>query len=261
MIIVTAYHDYSRSASRIRRRLGASKIREVPRSTKALIINWGSTKTFYTGPNFTILNNPAAVADCTNKLSFFVAMQQAGVSIPPFTTSAREAVEWVQKGDLVLGRQTVVGRGGRGIVQFDEDSIDTFLKCPLYTKYIKNKAEFRVHIFDGQIIDVQKKVLPRTIVRDESNIRVRSHRNGYIFARNDIEVPNQVLDVAMAAFQTMQTTRGLNFAAFDVIYNGYYNRAYVLEANTAPGLEGQTIESYVAAFERRIQQWKQENPA
>jgi D-alanine-D-alanine ligase-like ATP-grasp enzyme len=41
---------------------------------------------------------------------------------------------------------------------------------------------------------------------------------------------------------------GLYFGAADVIWNDKEQRAYVLEVNTAPGLEGTTLENYANAF-------------
>ena len=41
---------------------------------------------------------------------------------------------------------------------------------------------------------------------------------------------------------------GLDFGAVDVIYNVHHKKAYVLEVNTAPGLEGTTLEVYARAI-------------
>ena len=41
---------------------------------------------------------------------------------------------------------------------------------------------------------------------------------------------------------------GLYFGAVDMIWNAYKKQGYVLEINTAPGLEGQTVENYAEHF-------------
>jgi glutathione synthase/RimK-type ligase-like ATP-grasp enzyme len=43
---------------------------------------------------------------------------------------------------------------------------------------------------------------------------------------------------------------GLDFGAVDVIENK--KGSWILEVNTAPGLEGQTLEVYRSAFEQKI---------
>ena len=40
----------------------------------------------------------------------------------------------------------------------------------------------------------------------------------------------------------------LSFGAVDIIYNGLDNAYYALEVNTAPGIEGETMFSYVCAI-------------
>jgi D-alanine-D-alanine ligase-like ATP-grasp enzyme len=40
----------------------------------------------------------------------------------------------------------------------------------------------------------------------------------------------------------------LDFGAVDIIYNAKRNECYVLEVNTAPGLEGTTVEKYATKF-------------
>jgi D-alanine-D-alanine ligase-like ATP-grasp enzyme len=44
----------------------------------------------------------------------------------------------------------------------------------------------------------------------------------------------------------------LDFGAIDIIYNESRDQAYVLEVNTAPGLTGQTIQSYADAFRHLV---------
>ena len=39
----------------------------------------------------------------------------------------------------------------------ESETITSNLICPLYVKYKKKKAEYRVHVFDGKIMDVQQK--------------------------------------------------------------------------------------------------------
>ena len=119
----------------------------------------------------------------------------------------------------------------------------------------KKKSEFRIHVFkrNGEyvVIDRQQKTLRTThpttgepIDKTKVNFMIRNHRNGFIFQRNDIKVP---ADVEVQALKAMKVT-GLDFGAVDVIWNEHEGRAYVLEINTAPGLEGTTLDNYIAEF-------------
>jgi D-alanine-D-alanine ligase-like ATP-grasp enzyme len=44
----------------------------------------------------------------------------------------------------------------------------------------------------------------------------------------------------------------LDFGAVDVIWNEKQQRAYVLEVNTAPGLEGQTVDDYARGIKENF---------
>jgi D-alanine-D-alanine ligase-like ATP-grasp enzyme len=117
-----------------------------------------------------------------------------------------------------------------------------FVHAPLYTQYIKKKDEYRVHIFGGKVIDVQRKAVRPG--HQNPDFRVRNTANGFIFVRNDVEAPADVLLQATNAV----TVLGLTFGACDVIYNAKSNKAYILEVNTAPGLTGTTLENYINAI-------------
>jgi glutathione synthase/RimK-type ligase-like ATP-grasp enzyme len=41
---------------------------------------------------------------------------------------------------------------------------------------------------------------------------------------------------------------GLDFGAVDIIWNEREDKCYVLEVNTAPGLQGSTLENYANAI-------------
>ena len=93
-----------------------------------------------------------------------------------------------------------------------------------------------------EVISLQRKA--RRLDHPNPNWEVRNHSNGFVYVRNDVNPPPCVTEAALAVFG--QT--GLDFGAVDVIYNAYHDRAYVLEINTAPGLEGQTVLDYANYF-------------
>jgi D-ala D-ala ligase C-terminus len=229
-------------------RLENSTFKNGPAKT---VINWGSSAANLVqiqrdGP---VLNKRVAVQVCANKARFFDAVGDRA-SVPPNTTDKAVAQTWQ---GVVVGRSVLNGHSGQGICFSDETARFWEMDFPLYTQYIPKKSEFRVHIFNGEVIDVQQKKLRtaddngQEVNRDDINFRVRSHANGFIFARNELVVPPCVTDQAVRAFNCIN---GLDFGAVDVLYNERRNTAYVLEINTAPGLEGQTLDSYVNAIKR-----------
>ena len=189
---------------------------------------------------FNCINPPSKVAIAANKLATFRKLGMNRVPIPDFTTYESEAVGWSMDGHLVLARYILTGNSGQGI-ELVEPHSDEVPYAPLYTKYTKAKYEYRIHVMNGEIIDfVQKK--KRSGV--EANPHIRSHNYGWIFARDGVVLPNKVKEAALAAIHAI----GLDFGAVDIGYKVNEDKAFVYEVNTAPGLEGTTLQRYITAF-------------
>lgn len=160
--------------------------------------------------------------------------------VPSFTTKKALAHDWVDGGDTVVARTVLNGNSGEGIVivQDHEDMVE----APLYVQYVPKKQEYRIHILNGEVVDVQRKARRKDVPDDQVNWMVRNHDNGFIFARDEGlgDVPEDVPKQALLAVKVC----GLDFGAVDVIYNDKQGKAFVLEVNTAPGLSGQTLEGY-----------------
>lgn len=215
------------------------------------ILNWGSTELPEEVLKCRVINAPERVAISVNKLSAFNAFRDAGVSIPDFYTNRREALTQVQNGAMVFARTQLRAHSGNGIVIMDPDHEDTWaVEASLYVKYIPKKNEYRVHVMNGEVIDVQRKGLKEELRgREGINWKVQNLANGFIYVRNDgRQPPNAVTETALAAVRAL----GLDFGAVDVIWNERQGRAYALEINTAPGLVGTTVTSYRDGFRRHF---------
>ena len=220
--------------TRLLKRVG-SRWRGTPRD---YVINWGSQGVPNNGA--TVINRPEAVSRAANKVRAFAAFRDAAVRTPEWTTSQREAQRWSDAGDTVIVRRLVSASEGRGIDVVEPRGQVAF--APLYTKYVKKKYEYRIHVMRGEVIDEVEKRLRR----GGTNSPIRNTANGYVFAREGIRVPQTVRDEAIKAV----TALGLDFGAVDIVYNERRAEAYVLEVNTAPGNTGTTTQRYAAAFRR-----------
>ena len=236
----------SKSARLLARALGGSRIRNPEVRNGHRVVNWGTTSpwpAYLQDP----INRPGSVRRASNKLSFFQTIS-AQPYCPPFTTNREIAEAWLQDDFRVVCRTLLNSSSGRGIhiANFPDDLID----APLYVKYIPKQDEFRVHIFDGHIIDIQRKARLRSV--QNPNWRIRNLANGFIYAREGIEDYPHLLEVREVALGAYDLTE-LDFGAFDVIVNRRTVSSYVLEVNTAPGLMGTTLERYVSHLQNRNQ--------
>ena len=237
------YKMASESAKALAQALGVKRFKHEGRMIALPFINWGASKIKREIKPLTgIYNHPNAVAIAGNKLKTFLCLDQI-VNIPDYTTDIAEAKEWLNAGTAIVERHTLTGHSGQGvrIVVFDEE-LDP--KAKLYVKYIKKEQEYRLHVFDFDVFFIQRKARALDVPDDQVNWQVRNHANGFIYANQNVELPDVAKEMAIEAIQTL----GLDFGAVDLIYNARQNKFYVLEVNTAPGLFGTTLDKYVEKF-------------
>lgn len=241
---IQPYSSWSGGAKALGKRCGVLRATEMQVKKWGdfdVIINWGSSEEKFNGK---YINKPEAVCRATDKLRSFRAFTEEGVPTVPWTSDRMVAGEWLAGGHTVVARTLCRGNSGRGIVLVDPDSGCGLPQAPLYTRYVKKVDEYRVHVFRGEVIDVQQKRKREDTPRDECDYRIRNHGNGFVFCRGDTEPPQILLDASVAAVHAL----GLDFGAVDVGWNDHHGLPYVYEVNTAPGLEGETLESYWKAF-------------
>lgn len=223
-------------------------------SGRKTVINWGSTTM---DPailaSSKVLNLPDLVKRASNKKNFFElakAAGEGGPTIPEFTLSKEEARQWLtqEKPKKLFARTVLAGHSGEGIVKVDTvEQLEPIAEGTLFVVYVPKKREFRFHVDrKSGVFLVQEKMKKKEIPNEEVDYQIRNLANGFIFAKQDIEVPDGCKEQAVKAL----AVTGLDFGAVDVIYNERQKVAYALELNTAPGLEGSTIEEYVEMFKR-----------
>lgn len=254
---ILPYFRWSNSAKELSNSLGGLRIKHsgnFRHTRNHLVINWGccdkelvasKVKPLLPSLNCSVnFDGELNVSIAGDKLeSFKVWGRSIQDNIPEFTDSREEAQAWVNDGQTTVCRLLLRASGGRGIVTCSEGELP---EAPLYVKYIKKQDEYRVHIFNGEVIDVQRKMRKREVPDEQVDWRVRNHSNGFIFGRDGVDLPDVATDLAIQATSLLH----LDFGAVDLIYNKHYDKYYVLEINTAPGLEGTTLIKYTEAVRR-----------
>lgn len=214
------------------------------------VINWGCSTEW----NWINRNKKSANTLCVNKLDFFTqvdfwnakAPDAEMVNIPEWTTDPEIVKDWVNSGSLVLARTKLNGHSGAGIILVDPP-YDVITYAPLYVKYKKKRHEYRVHVFNGEVIDVTQKRKRKGA--EHLDTKIRNHQNGWVYCRENIEEPYDLRTQAINAMSAV----GLQFGAVDIIWNEKEDKSYVLEINCAPGLEGTSLTKYVDAFVKDMQ--------
>lgn len=230
-------------------------------NSSPMVLNWGSTvhprwledARFRLEPVF--VNHADNVQKAINKLSFFqCASGVDGVPLPKWTDSREKARSWVEKGKPVICRKRLDGSSGQGIVL--AKTVDELIEAPLYTRYYPKTHEFRVHVFNGKVIDfTQKRLRGGKDARSDSNTLVRSLDNGWVHAHGNIDLDISERERVGNACIASISGLGLHFGAVDVLAilnppadvgTARTLKSFVIcEVNTGPGLENSvTIEAY-----------------
>jgi glutathione synthase/RimK-type ligase-like ATP-grasp enzyme len=212
-----------------------------------VIINWGRSERRFNG---LYINAPEAVVEASDKLRTAKVFGEYRVPQPDFTESRETAQGWVDGGCAVVCRTLLRASEGRGIVIASKDSKQVLVKAPLYAKYVKKQDEYRVHVAFEKVVDVQQKKKRQEVPNEDVNYQIRNTANGWVYVRSEVSAPRCVRDAAIAAVAALS----LDFGAVDIGFNVKEGLAVVYEVNTAPGLEGQTLDTYYEAFRAQMPQ-------
>ena len=217
--------------------LGSKFAKGLQQALRAKVIN----KVFRTAPHrvngrssFQVTKNPL------NKIQQFTRFKDGNLSAPQFATTEQAARALNCK--VLFARQLINSTNGRGIIEINRDA-EVYPRAPLYTEYIPKRAEYRFHVFNGEVIDVQEKRKKRGDQAGE-DFRVRNLHNGYVYCRDGVTPPADGAPLAISAVAAC----GYMYGAVDVIYNEKRGKCFVLEVNSRPGLMGTTLDKYAEAL-------------
>lgn len=229
---IYSYSYASKSANELSRvsgipLLNVMHVGKLPDNT--VVFNWGCGDL----PRFvryaTIINEENAVRRAVNKIAAFRSFEANGFGkIPVWTTDPADAERWLNTDKrAVYARTTVEGHDGDGIILVKPG--DKLPKAKLYTKKIENiKNEYRITLFNGELVTRQKKVKRHDVERHNPDIKTTAGGYGFDVVAT---VPVGIIPAAREA----TTALGLDFGGVDVVHctDG---AIVVLEVNTAPCL-------------------------
>lgn len=266
-MIINPYKVGSRGAYAIKgalKELGVPTftLRRPPNRKNSLIINWGSSQFDYPVEGYCVVNDPFQVHSMSNKVRFFQN-----------TLNSKDVLEWTQNREKALAWNSVVfvrhkieASGGKGILVWNPEEIlhnGDLPQAPLYTRFVPKTHEYRLHMARGlrspgfTVMLAQRKVFVKTAERPSPlDWKVRSHDNGFIFqAQPTLErLPRNVINAASRVMAEHFPL--LHFCALDVMYHDKRDQAWVIEGNTAPGLENGTVKVYAEYFRALEREYK-----
>ncbi len=180
--------------------------------------------------------------DARDKLHQYKFFRKNELNFPWFSESKEQTKKMMEGGAIqsVLCRVLLRGQEGHGIVIADqpEDLVD----APVYVQYREKTIEYRVNLFRGKVVNVREK--RRKIGFEGGEPRIRNTENGYVYCLPVKVIPQLVITSAVRAAKVTDS----DIVGVDVAYNANNGEHFIIEVNSAPSMEGVTVEDYANAI-------------
>jgi hypothetical protein len=221
----------------------------------AVVVNWGNSyfpRELKPQP-IKIYNDPTHLKKGINKLEAFKLFTEHGIPHPEWTTEDNVASEWFHDGFVVYTRTIINGTNGDGItvqIRGPSEKPRTWMSlstAKLHTKRFTGKLEYRIHVWEDSILHVQQKK-KRKDDQFNTDFYVKNTDNGYIFAIQDVQCPQPVLDACIKAIKVAD----MHFGAVDVGVKESNGEFCIFEINSRPALSGTTLLKYAEKFKELV---------
>jgi len=179
--------------------------------------------------------------DCKNKIQQYEFFKAQGLPSLVFTTKIEEARQWCSESFVVVARTLTRASEGKGIVIAEKT--EQVPLAPVYTQYRKKKREYRVHVYADQVVQVLEK-RKRKEFTGERETKIRNTANGYVFCSENVVEPDGIRQLALAASKVTNSM----FKGVDIGFNEKLNELFVIEVNSAPGIQGSNVARYIEAI-------------
>lgn len=263
----------------------------IPRSKPDLLLCYGCKHGDRWNPSqisgWNVLNNPVNIRHNANKFASLNKLKDADIAVALPIIEASSIERSLDRDGISL---PIVGRkkfhqGGKGFwlcLQRDDVKKAVADGAQYFQPYVPKGEEYRVHVFGGNHLFTVKKVRradpyddwradrkeaitakasERGVTIHDATLAlaleyapkrmklpdtaIRSVHRGWVF--KSVSRPrSEITDLAKKTAEILE----LDLAAVDIMI-GDDGTAYVLEANSGPGLKGQNIDKYVTAIEAK----------
>ena len=266
--------------------LGLPGSKDRPTGAKSILC-WGTKikkdTTFPAGVK--VFNNPNNIRKNRNKLTALESMDGSGCAVADFTGDFTKAGKGKFAYPLIA--RTKYHQGGAGFwlcLNASQTKRAQAEGAEYIQAFLDIENEYRLHVVDGKVIYAVKKVARDTDDLDPAfkeywkghvqnfaakkeeeldektldlvisrfsrkmatgvDMVVRSNTKGWKFSRVTLDkVPENLANEAIKAVKSL----GLDFGAVDCCID-VKKKAWVIECNTGPGLEGSSLEAWVKAL-------------
>lgn len=218
------------------------KVTTHPEKVKNLIIRYGcSAGSFNPEAN---LNSSDFIRILVDKKRFSDLLLEHQIYTPNFSKNLEEIKDFP-----IVIRETLHSSKGRGIhIVETRENFDKIWNNRFYwTNYIQMKYELRVHILGGKIVKVFKKCWHNEN-KEEEKYPIRTNEN-YSFVLQNMEKYKKLPKLVEKLSEIFGNDC---FYSLDLGWDDHKKDYFILEANSAPGLNSLTCKLYAEFFIERL---------
>jgi glutathione synthase/RimK-type ligase-like ATP-grasp enzyme len=208
-------------------------VTQFPEKVKGKFLRYGNSSIVDKGEDLN-LNSVDFIRLCSNKLIFSKEMRKHNIYSPIYNKSTDDL-----KFPLLI-RTVMSSCGARGILKIrNEEDFNLHWKDDFWwTPFIDIKFELRVHLLGGEISRIFKKIPYPNTVEDDMPIR---NNYGYHFSLKEENKYGKVLELVN---KLKEIFGDRYFCALDVGWDNIRKEYFIFEANSAPGLNENTVKLY-----------------
>ena len=233
--------------------------RNLSPNTARPVAFWGWADLGFSISGNQVYNPPHATAVSVAKLTFYewlVGNPRLKDHLLWHTMEKEEAIGWFKDGaKSVYCRALSRGKSGAGITvaHSPEEVVDSVY----YTKGVQISTEFRVHFFtlNDLTLVTQKLKLGKSAREDRGssfNREIRTHDNGWVYGQPNDKLPEDSAHVARGLALEIGHEIGLTYGCVDFIHDSEGNKVWIVEANSAPGVSGESATEFYSNVFKEI---------
>jgi glutathione synthase/RimK-type ligase-like ATP-grasp enzyme len=209
-----------------------------PEKVTRLLLRYGDSSPVTV--NDTKYNSPEFIRLCSNKLHLSRLLLKNNFISPEFLSSGKPN-EYP-----VVVRSTLTSYGGKGIVvcKSEEEFLKEFKPGYYWTKFFRTSSEYRIHIVDGNILKIFRKV---ATVDNHEEFPIRNMDRGWHFSIRDVKNFKKLPEFISKVHAVM----GGGFYALDIAVLEDDN-FIVWENNTGMGLSEITAKLYAESLVKAL---------
>lgn len=201
-----------------------------------LVLRWGSTEEFPRLSSRVEINSSEATRNASNKLVMMKKLVEAGIRTPEILFKERGIFD-SDFSTLLENYKDDEGkfyvRGANQEIRYTNEirSSDLYVSKPIFEK----RREYRVHVFNGQVLGIYEKVAR------EENVRICKAHNCDFRSVNpeNCRVSREDQEICIRAVNAL----GLTFGGVDLL-RSRDQTCYVSEVNSSPALNTPNIDRY-----------------